>query len=59
MSVWFETCWGAKWLWPSVEAVDNVINAIIPYGLKDFRRTSVRRAKFPQCSMNLIDLSQD
>jgi hypothetical protein len=28
MSVWPVAGWGAKWLCPSVEAVDNVINAI-------------------------------
>jgi hypothetical protein len=36
MSVWLLGC-VAKWLCPSVEAVDNVINAIIPYGLKNLR----------------------
>jgi hypothetical protein len=37
MSVWLVSGWVAKWLCPSVEAVDNVINAIIPYGLKNLR----------------------
>jgi len=59
MSVWSVSGWGAKWLCPSVEAVDNVINAIIPYGLKDLCRTSAPSAKFRHCSMNLIDLSKD
>jgi hypothetical protein len=34
MSVWLVSGWGAKWLCPSVEAVDNVINAAIPYGFE-------------------------
>jgi hypothetical protein len=34
MSVWPVAGWGAKWLCPSVEAVDNVINAGIPYGFE-------------------------
>lgn len=35
MSVWLLAGWGAKWLCPSVEAVDNVINAIIPYWFEE------------------------
>jgi hypothetical protein len=34
MSVWLVAGWGAKWLCPSVDAVDNVINAGIPYGFE-------------------------
>jgi hypothetical protein len=59
MSKWSVAGRGAKWLCPSVEAVDNVINAFIPYSLKDLHRTSVPSAKFPHCSMILIDLGQD
>ena len=40
MSVWSVAGRGAKWLFPRVEAVDNVINAIIPYGLNDFRKNA-------------------
>jgi hypothetical protein len=59
MSVCLVSGRGAKWLCPSVEAVDNVINADIPYGLKDFRRTSVSLAEFPHRSMNLTDPVKD
>ena len=58
MRVWLAG-WGAKWLCPSVDAVDNVINAIIPYGFEGLPENAPRYAKFPQCSMNLIDLGQD
>lgn len=47
MRVWAVAAWGANWLCPSVEAVDSVINAIIPYGLKDFAKNARRLREVP------------
>jgi hypothetical protein len=40
MSIWLLAGWGTKWLRPSEEAVDNVINAIIPYDFEGLRKNA-------------------